>query len=70
MFTKRDKIMRFEIVIGIHLHEFYFIRYLHYELRSNRLKTTFVYTREMVFLTSLTRKSLHPDIEEEQIGVQ
>ena len=62
--------MRQETIIWISLHEFYFVRYLHYELGSDCLKAAFVDSWEVILLTVLAGKGLHPDVKEEKIGVQ
>ena len=70
MFPGRDKIMRLEHIFRVFGHEFYLVGYFHYEFCSDRLKTAFVYPWEMIFLAGFARKSLHSDIEKEQIRVE
>lgn len=61
--------MRLEHIIGVFGHEFYLVGYLHDKFCSYRFKATFVYPWEMILLAGFTRKSLHSDIEKEQVRV-
>ena len=70
MFPGRDKIMRLEHIFRIFSHEFYLVGNFHDEFCSDRLKTAFIYAWEMILLAGFARKSLHPDIEKEQVRVE